>query len=224
LRPEIGDTVSASADWQSAAAGKWSLKVSPYFNYVHDYINVVRYPINVCAQIGSDGNCPFGVMQFANQTAQLHGLDATGRLHLGDSSRLGDFTIADVLSYVRGKNPATGKNLYNIMPLNSTLTVEHELNHWSNQVTLQAFDAKRKVEAVRHELHTAGYVLANCQTSYRWSIGREHEFRLDAGIDNIGNRNYALPLGGRYYGQLNNGLMQVPGVGRSFRGGFTLQF
>jgi iron complex outermembrane receptor protein len=224
LRPEIGDTVSASADWQSAAAGTWSLKVSPYFNYVHDYINVVRYPINVCAQIGSDGNCPFGVMQFANQTAQLHGLDATGRLHLGDSSRLGDFTIANVLSYVRGKNPATGKNLYNIMPLNSTLTVEHELNHWSNHVTLQAFDAKRKVEAVRHELHTAGYVLANYQTSYRWSIGREHDFRLDAGIDNIGNRNYALPLGGRYYGQLNNGLMQVPGAGRSFRGGLTLTF
>jgi iron complex outermembrane receptor protein len=227
LRPEIGDTVSASANWKSATAARWSLKVSPYFNYVHDYINAVRCPVTLtgsaCNQARHDATSGFVVLQFANQTAQLYGLDATGRLHLGDSTRLGNFTIAEVLSYVRGKNPATGENLYNIMPLNSTLTLEHGLNYWSNHVTVQAVDAKRKVEAVRLELHTAGYVLANYQTSYHWPIGREHELRLDAGIDNIGNRSYALSLGGRYWAD-SSGLTQVPGTGRSFRGGLTLQF
>jgi iron complex outermembrane receptor protein len=49
LRPEIGNTVSISADWHDAANNRWGLKITPYFTYVQDYIDVYR----CCERIGA---------------------------------------------------------------------------------------------------------------------------------------------------------------------------
>ena len=48
--------------------------------------------------------------------------------------------------------------------------------------------------------------------------------RLDAGIDNLANRRYDLPLGGRYWVGDKTGNSSVPGMGRSIYGGLTFQF
>jgi hypothetical protein len=48
--------------------------------------------------------------------------------------------------------------------------------------------------------------------------------RLDAGIENLTGRKYALPLGGRYWVGDKTGNSSVPGMGRSIYSGLTFQF
>jgi outer membrane receptor protein involved in Fe transport len=48
--------------------------------------------------------------------------------------------------------------------------------------------------------------------------------RLDAGIDNLGNRNYTVPLGGRYWVGDSTEATAVPGMGRTFYTGLTFKF
>jgi len=75
-------------------------------------------------------------------------------------------------------------------------------------------DAKSDVQAVRNELRTAGYALANLRSGYQWKLAERASMRLDAGIDNLGNRQYDLPLGGRYWVGDKTGNTSVPGMGR----------
>ena len=73
-------------------------------------------------------------------------------------------------------------------------------------------------------LATPGYALLNLRTSYRWKLVESAGIRLDAGIDNLANRNYALPLGGRYWVGDKTGNTQLPAMGRSLFGGLTFEF
>ena len=120
---------------------------------------------------------------------------------------------------MRGKNLDTGDNLYRVMPVNSTLTLEHTRGPWSSAVAIQAVAAKTDVQAVRIELTTPSYTLVNVRSSYQW----EH-LRLDVGVENLLDRSYLLPLGGRYWVNDKTGSSSVPGMGRSAFGGLTLTF
>ena len=42
LKPEVANTLSATADWHDAEQQNWGLKVTPYYTYVQDYINARR--------------------------------------------------------------------------------------------------------------------------------------------------------------------------------------
>jgi iron complex outermembrane receptor protein len=67
--------------------------------------------------------------------------------------------------------------------------------------------------------------LLNLRSSYSWK-----HMRVDAGIDNVLDKNYALPLGGTYIGERHPVSGQyiagtaVPGMGRSFNVGLTLTY
>ena len=61
-------------------------------------------------------------------------------------------------------------------------------------------------------------------SGYEWHFVERISLRLDAGIDNLANRNYVLPLGGRYLVGDKTGLSSVPAMGRSFYGGLTFKF
>jgi iron complex outermembrane receptor protein len=80
------------------------------------------------------------------------------------------------------------------------------------------------VEAVRNELPTPGYALFNLRSGYQWKLDERASMRLDAGIDNLAGRKYALPLGGRYWVGDPAGNTSVPGMGRSIYSGLTFQF
>ena len=76
LKPEVANTLSATADWHDAAHQQWGLQVTPYYTYVQDYIDAVS-----CAAVGK--TCPartdgFVNLSFANQTARLYGVDVSG--------------------------------------------------------------------------------------------------------------------------------------------------
>jgi len=155
-------------------------------------------------------------------------------LETAADQKAGGFSLAGVLSYVHGKNTdpqAPGspgqQPLYNMMPVNAAVTLEHHLGNWSSAFALQAVDAKRDLQNVRMELHTPGYVLANLRTSYERKIAEPLSLRFDAGIDNLTARNYLLPLGGRYYGPTMAAIKAgtcVPGMGRNIHGGLSFQF
>ena len=229
LRPEVANTLSATAGWHAASKQGWEVKVTPYYTRVQDYIDVDRCPViadgsNGCTAAKFAASSGFVTLQFANHAARLYGVDGSFRVPLGDSAKLGGFALDGLLGFVRGRNLDTGGNLYHIMPVHGNLSLEHRRGPWSNTLEFQAIDAKTDVQAVRNELPTPGYALLNLRSSYQWKFAEITGIRLDAGIDNLGNRNYDLPLGGRYWIGDKTGNTSVAGMGRSFYGGLTFQF
>jgi iron complex outermembrane receptor protein len=223
LKPEVANTISATASWHDAAKAVWGLSITPYYTRVENYIDAVA-----CSAVGkicptrSDG---FVNLSLTNQTARLYGADVSGRLPLGSASGFGSFAASGVLSYVKGKNLTTGGNLYNIMPLNLKLAFEQHLGRWTNVIETTFVDAKTDVEAVRKELKTPGYSLLNLRSSYEWK-----QVRLDVGVDNVLDKLYALPLGGAYLGQGATMGTSVPygtsvaGIGRSIYTALNVKF
>ena len=138
----------------------------------------------------------FTVLKYFNQSAQLYGLDLSAHYLVARGTGYGDFTAQVVASYTKGENEDTGDNLYNIMPLNATLSLIQELGPWRNTLEGEFVDAKDDISQVRNEMQTAGYALANLRSRYEkktWSV--------EIGIENLFDRFYDLPLGGAYVGQ-----------------------
>ncbi|NOT15176.1 MAG: TonB-dependent receptor plug domain-containing protein [Methylotenera sp.] len=223
LKPETAHTLSATASWNDAAQQDWSLKITPHFTYVDDYIDAVA-----CGKVGRmcmmrpDG---FVNLSLDNQSARLYGVDIAGKKLLTEGNGLGSFTATGALNYVRGKNRDSGDDLYNIMPLNAKFALEHQLGHWTNMVQAKFVARKDDVQVVRKELKTAGYGLLNLYSSYEWKYAR-----FDLGIENVFDKYYANPLGGAYLGQgATMGVdvihgVAVPGMGRSVNVGLTLKY
>jgi iron complex outermembrane receptor protein len=229
LRPEAANTFSATAGWRGAAKDGWELKITPYYTRVQDYIDVDRCLViadgsNGCTAARFAATSGFVTLKFANHAARLYGADASWRAPLGGNPGMGRFALVGVFGYVRGENLDNGGNLYQIMPVNGLAGLEHRRGNWSSALDFQAVDAKRNVQAVRNELATPGYALLNLRTSYQWKLTEGAGVRLDAGIDNLANRNYALPLGGRYWIGDKTGRTQLPAMGRSLFGGLTFEF
>ncbi len=228
LKPEVAHTVSATADWHDANRATWGLKVTPYFTYVDNYIDAERCSSGgaSCTAANLTRTDGFVYLRFVNESARLYGVDVAGHMLLGTTQEMGVFTGKGSLSYVRGKNPTTGDNLYNMMPLNARLALEQKLGSWTNTVELELVADKDKVSATRNEVETAGYGLLHLRSSYEWK-----QVRFDVGVENVFDRFYNHPLGGAYLGQGKTmsgtdvawGTL-VPGVGRSIYAGVTVTF
>jgi iron complex outermembrane receptor protein len=209
-------------DWHDADRKVWQFKAEPFYTRVHNYINVQPNTSTV-ATMYYPANTGRVALQFVNHEAELYGLDLSSKKALGQA--VGAWSGKAIVSYVRGKDTTNGGNLFNIMPLNAKLILEHKQNSWSSSIELHAVTAKKNVDAVRKELTTSGYTLVNLRTGYNWK-----KVRLDAGIDNLFNKQYALPLGGLDFYQYNytyapsSGLNQVRGMGRSVNVGLTASF
>ncbi len=230
LKPETAYTASLTMDWH-AADRSWELKATPYVSHVENYIDAVR-----CGSVGM-GACPASTpntlnssyvrLIYANQTARLYGIDIAGRAPLA-STAIGEFALKGMLSYTKGENRDTGNGLYNIMPLNTKLTLTHQHGGWRNAIEFLAVAAKEDVSAVRNEIRTGGYSLTHLRSSYTWQ-----DVRIDFGIENLFDKLYALPTGGAYIGQgstmsINPSDMPwgtvVPGMGRTFYSAINIKF
>ncbi|MFN7982370.1 MAG: TonB-dependent receptor [Vicinamibacterales bacterium] len=220
LQPEVAHTLSGSATLHSAGNRDRELTVTPYLTRVFDYIDVDRCAIiagsNGCTAAKLAATTGFVNLQFANHDARLYGFDLSGHTPVGGSDTLGHVTLNGVVSYVRGRIIDTGDNAYRLMPLNTRLTLEHRLNNWTSAVMVESVAAKDAVQAARIELTTPGYTLVNIRTGYQFRM-----FKVDAGIDNLADRHYILPLGGRYWIGDSTGATGVPGMGRAFYLGVT---
>lgn len=226
LRPEVAHSVSITGNWQGADAQQWGLTATGYATYVQDYIDARRCDFNQCSAANVAATTGFVLLQYANQSARLYGIDLSAHLRLGKTAAFGSVTGTGLLNYVRGENRTTGDHLYNIMPLNVKLALVQSLGAWSNTAEFQWVAAKKNVSQVRNEMRTGAYGLLNLRSSYEWQHAR-----LDIGIENALDRFYAMPLGGAYVGQgasmTSNGIpwgVPVPGIGRSINIALNLHF
>lgn len=228
LKPEVAHTLSATADWHDAGRERWNIKATPYFTYITDFIDARRCSSanSNCGAANQTATTGFTFLQYANQSARIHGIDLSGAMPLASGSSYGSFNLKGVLNYARGKNQTTHDNLYNLMPLNLRVAVVHQLGGWTNTLESQFVSAKDQVSAVRNEVKTGGYSLINLRSSYEWQ-----KLRLDVGIDNLFNKFYNLPLGGAYVGQGSTMMamgtpwgVAVPGMGRSLYTGLNVKF
>ena len=227
LKPELAHTVSVTADWHDEAEKKWGIKATPYVTYIQNYIDAGRCSSSNtnCNAANQTATTGFVYLQFVNQDARLYGVDISGYMPVVMTKDYGSFTATGLLNYVNGKNQTTGTNLYNIMPLNATLSVVQQLANWTNTAEVQLVGAKTDTSQVRNELKTAGYGLFNLRTSYAWK-----QARFDVGIENVFNKFYNYPLGGAYVGQgstMGTAVpygIPVPGIGRSLYAGVSVTF
>ena len=216
LKPEAAHTVSATLDWH-AADRAWSVRASPYLTEVHDYIDAVK-------RSGWVAN-KFNVLGYANQSARLTGLDLSARAAL-PTLPWGAWSVEGVLNLTRGTNRDTGDDLYQVMPANLRVALNHQRGAWQGALEAVAVARKSRVNEVRNEITTPAYTLLNLRGGYTWG-----QVRIDAGIDNLLDKHYALPTGGVYIGQGTtmsmNGVpwgIAVPGQGRSFYAAVNMSF
>lgn len=234
LKPEVAHTLSLSGQWQAATATDsvpvdpaWSLRANAYLTRIEHYIDAQRCGFGQCGSGNLSATDSFVLLQYANQRAQLQGLDLSGQARLWDDSAWGRWGINGVLNWVHGRNLQTHDGLYNVMPLNLRLGLSHTLGGWQQTLEWQVVRAKTNVSAVRNEIRTPAYALLNWRASWQMN----DSVRLDLGVDNLLNRRYSQPTGGAYLGQGSSmaitGIpwgVAVPGKARSFLAGARLAF
>lgn len=230
LKPEVARTASFTADWHEADTESWNVRVTPYYTKVSDFIDAVQWDAtnNAPRAVPVFGN--FTVLRYVNQDATLYGVDFAAQGRLARSERFGSLSAGLVGSHARGENDDTGDGLYNIMPLNATLSLVQERGRWRNTIEGEFVAAKDDVSRVRNEMQTAGYGLLHLRSRYdtgRWSV--------EAGVENLLDRYYEHPLGGAYVGQGTTMTIPpapnqprwgtpVPGTGRSIYAAVNLKF
>jgi iron complex outermembrane receptor protein len=223
LKPEVAHTISASASWHNADKST-EIKVTPYYTRVSDFIDAVQWNRNTnVAATNTPGQ--FGILKYMNQEARLYGVDVSGRLPIVKNG-LGQWGISGILNYVNGKNLDTDSGLYNIMPLNTKLSLQQKYGELENTIEFVTVNEKTDISLPRQELATPGYSLVNWRGSY--SLGN---LRFDFGVENVFDKFYYLPLGGAYAGQgmtmALTGIpygIAVPGMGRSAYIGVNCKF
>lgn len=231
LTPETARTASLGVDWHSADQASRYARLTAYLTEVDGFIDARRCvsatPFGGACTVGNlTADTGFVYLRFVNQNARIYGFDATTGFSLGQSARFGRFDAKAVLNYVRGENRSTDDNLYNIMPLNAEISIEHNLGRWTNTLEAELVSAKSNVSGARNELKTAGYGLFHLRSHTEWK-----SISIDFGVKNLFNRFYNAPLGGSYLGQGKTmpamdvpwGIA-VPGKGRSLYAGFNITF
>jgi iron complex outermembrane recepter protein len=173
-----------------------------------------------------DGEDAFVYLRFVNQDARLYGIDVSGYMPLAKTAALGEFTLNGLLNYVRGENEDTGDNLYNIMPLNTLVSVDQRRGAWTGSLEWQWVDDKDRLSWERNEQATKSYNLFHVRGSYEWK-----QVRLDVGVENLADKLYFHPLGGAYLGQgkTMSGTdvawgTTVPGMGRTLYSAISVKF
>lgn len=225
LKPEVANTLRITADWHDAEKRDWQIKLTPFYTRVNNYINVVANPNVVDLSMMGMASKPAGrtALKFVNHDAELYGVNLATKKYLGRAGGEWDGRVG--INYVRGKDLDSDTGLYNIMPLNAKFAVDHRLGNWGSSLEFVAVAAKSHVDTVRLEQKTGGYSLVNFRTSYTYG-----NLRVDAGIDNLFDRRYGLPLGGLDYYKYNglnaptSGIVPVAGMGRSASLGLSLAF
>lgn len=219
LKPEVAHTASATADWHGGTGDAWSLRVTPFFTAVHDFIDADVIGSYVPGMMGAGAARP--LLRFANHDARLYGVNISWHAALASSPSLGRTTVQGKFDYTRGRRN-DGGDLYHIMPPNLVLGLVQALGNWSGQAELQAVARKSQVDARREEPVTPGYTLVHVGTRYVFDSG----LSLQAGVRNLFDRRYAPPLGGVDIAAFEAGgaLSPVPGPGRSFELGATWTF
>ncbi|MCW2272950.1 TonB-dependent receptor plug domain-containing protein [Rhodoblastus acidophilus] len=185
LKPETAHTLSVTGQWSDPTQKVWSAKLTPYYTYVQNFIDV-----NNLGPSMMGGN----LLQFANHDAQLAGFDLSGRALLLPETAIGDISVSGVAGYVYGQR-TDGYYLYHMMPIYGKVALEDAVAIGGGRLTgafeLRAVAAKTEVETLRLEPSTPGFAVMNLRAAYEWQ-----NLRFDLGVENLADKLYYEPLGG----------------------------
>ncbi len=182
LKPEVAHTLSAALR-QHGEGG--AFKATLFYQRVNDY--VVGTP---CAP-GACSVTAFTPLRYENHDARLYGLDSTWNLDTGP------WSLAAVLSYVRGRNLDSNTDLYRIAPLRLTLRTAHSAGAWSNTLIARLAARQDKIAhyapaALNDEKTTPGFAVVDWRAQWR----PDKSVKLNIGIDNVFDKLYYDHLGG----------------------------
>ena len=205
LKPERADTFSATFAMEAQGV---SLKVSPYYTRVDDYIDAI-YLQDLKTPMGMP--TPFVQLQFANLDAEFYGVDVSADAVLQGTREQGT-VLAATLAYVHGQNLTEDLPLYHQMPLNASLALTHRSGGLELSALVEWVDFKNRVDPRRNEPETRAYALVNLGAAYTLA-----NWRLSVEAQNLFDKAYDLPLGGMSIGdyKATGDLHPVYGRGRS---------
>jgi iron complex outermembrane receptor protein len=220
LKPEVAHTVAASAQWADPAKA-WNARLTPYYSYVEDYIDVNRI-----GMFGTGVNA-VNLLQFSNHDAQLAGVDLSGRALVLQSPEIGDVSVSGSAGYTYGRRN-DGQWLYHMMPLHGQVALEDAIavagGRLAGAFELRAAAAKTDVQALRLEPVTPAFAVMNLRANFEY-----RNLRFDLGVENLADKLYYEPLGGidiADYRAGANALLHTPlaAQGRTVYGGVTVKF
>ena len=126
LKPEVAHTASFTGTWRGGGTSPWEVKVTPYYTFVEDYIDV-----DLINSMGA-----YNDLRFANHDAELYGVNVSGRTRLLQNAELGTVSLSGLAGYVHGRRTDTGGSLYHMMPLNARVALEDKVSvcrgTWTN--------------------------------------------------------------------------------------------
>ena len=192
---------------------------SSYVTRVQNYIGALPLCGPTCFTM------PASQLMFAHQQARLYGADVNAAYTLSDNAVGGVFRITGSASYAHGEDLSTRTPLYHVMPLHGSVALEHDLGPWSSALRFHTVARNTDVDPIRLQPATAGYSLVDLRTAYEW-----RNLRLDMGITNLLDRQYASPLGGTWQSALyppgfsGAAFRPLPAAGRSFDSGVSVKF
>ena len=176
LDPEVSHQIAFTGDWHGDG---WGLKVTPFYNFVSDYIQGT--PIN---RVFFDTV----VLEYQNvDRADLYGVD--GEAHFDFNKFL---TLRGQLSFVRGINRDNNDNLYRIAPLHGTVALEQHWQDWRSAFELAWAAPQHDVAAFNDEPTSSGYAVLNFRAGYTFA---EH-FDVSVVVENLFDRRYVQHLAG----------------------------
>ncbi|GGW93453.1 TonB-dependent receptor [Alteromonas halophila] len=213
LTAETAHTFSVGYTFENSKATT-ALSITPYYTKVDDYIDVdvtgQFFAFNRMQQPGAMRNS----LTFTNLDATLYGVDMSARHLLFSSQHRGELNVSVNAALNRGSRDDSGEPLYQQMPWQWGVQLQHTLGGWTNSLQLQWVADKTRVDPRRLENRTGSYTLINLHSAYQW----EH-LSIRAGISNLFDKDYALPLGGVSVAdirmQRSQDFLQLAGEGRS---------
>ncbi len=217
LKPEVANTVSATMSFYDETQKQWSVKITPYYTFVENYIDADY--IGIAAATGTYKGIT--LLRFANHDAVFCGANVSANANLYKSDAFGKLSVKTVASYTRGYRTDGSGSLYHIMPLNAKIGFEHTLGNLTSGLDIEAVASKEQVSALRKEPTTPGYALVDLRTSYKFAKFAS----VDFSITNLFDKSYALPLGGiNTIGTSKTAYTPLRGEGRSYNTAINIKF
>jgi len=221
LKPETAHTLGAKLSWADPVNASWHVDLSPYYTRVENFIDAeVTGTFHPRMQMQVTRN----LLKFTNLDATLYGVRLDAHKHLGNLGNTGIWDVSASLNLQRGQRNNDKSDLYQIMPLQFSLALEHRLGEFSQRLSVDFTDEKTRVDNRRLEPVTDSFTLLNWQAQYQWSA-----LTFSLQVSNVLDEYYDLPLGGVSYAQWLAGGMQgqyeaLAGQGRSTNLGLQYLF
>ena len=206
LKPEVANTFSATWSLHDSMQKSWNIKITPYYTYVQNYIDVQSL-----GTAAAGGYAGIQLLRFINDDAIMYGADLSGDTAVWDNNQYGKGTMKATAGYTRGMRK-DGGSLYHVMPVHAKVSLDEVKGAGNVGIDLTAVASKDSVDTIRKEPKTPAYTLVDLRAGYQIN----KSIRFDLAVTNLFNLAYAMPLGGvDVVNYSKTSLTPIQGAGRS---------